>query len=233
MVQLGIRRSKFPQDRPLTLQDISPPVVKSSTKRSYEAISGELEACRSMHGGKILYATTEGGSNIKKALAHSNITHVCDLTHAIAVMLSKIYEKEETFKAFTSEMRWKRLKSCRSKHAFPIHPNQRSKSRFLNIYIISNWGMKAIEILKKKILSREEEQELLWIKEKNVFTEEMNSIIKSIESVSLILKHQGLGTRTAEACRKAIENHSGFPKHLQFKDSCTCTQLKQWCEKTV
>jgi hypothetical protein len=138
MVILGIRRSKLPKDRPLTLQDMFPLVVKSSTQWSYEAISLELEACRNQLGGKILYATIDGGLNIKKALTHSNITHVYDLTHAIAVMLSKIYEKEETFKKFTAEMGLMRLKLCCSRYAFLIPPNQRSKSRFLNIDIISN-----------------------------------------------------------------------------------------------
>jgi hypothetical protein len=217
LVILGIRRSKLPPDRALTLQDMSPLIVKSRTQWTYEAIGTELEECSRILGGKILYATTDGGSNIKKALAHSNITHVYDLTHAVAVMLSKIYEKDETFRKFTGEMAQMRLKLCRSRHAFLIPPNQRSKSRFLNINIISNWGIKVLEILQKKILSREEEQELLWVKENRFFIEEMNSIIKSMESVSSILKRQGLSARTAKACIKAIGRHKGFDRHLHFK----------------
>jgi hypothetical protein len=142
---------------------------------------------------------------------------VYDLTHAIAVMLSKIYEKEEIFRKFTTKMALMRSKLCRSRYAFLIPPNQRTKSRFLNIDIISNWGMKVLGILENKILSRDEEQELLWVKENKSFVEEMNSIINSIECVSLILKHQGLSTRTAKACRKAVGNHKGFPKHVHFK----------------
>jgi hypothetical protein len=77
--------------------------------------------------------------------------------------------------------------------------------------------MKTLKILEENVLSQEEEQQLMWVKEKKDFIEEMNSIIKSIESVSLILKHQGLRARTAKECKKAIEKHRGFPKHLQFK----------------
>jgi hypothetical protein len=217
LVILGIRRSKLPKNRPLTLQDMSPLIVKSRTHWDHEAIKNELDACHLMLGGKILYATTDGGANIKKALVNSHIPHVYDLTHAIAVMLSRIYEKEETFKKFTTEMALMRSKLCRSKYAFLIPPNQRTKSRFLNIDIISNWGMKVLGILENKILSGDEEQELLWVKEYTFFIKEMNSIINSIESVSLILKHEGLSARTAKACRKAVGSHKGFPKHLQFK----------------
>jgi hypothetical protein len=76
--------------------------------------------------------------------------------------------------------------------------------------------MKVQEIL-EKILSQEEEQILLWVKEHKEFIEEMNSIIKSIESVSIILKHYGLSPKTAKACKAAIEKQKGFSKHLNFK----------------
>jgi hypothetical protein len=150
LVILGIRRSKIPKGRPLTLQDMSPLAVKSSTQWSSDIISRELEKCRNQLGN-ILYATTDGGANIKKALSDTSIPHVYDLTHAIAVMLSKIYENDEVFKEFTGKMGMMRFKLCCSKYAFLIPPNQRSKSRFLNIDIISNWGMKVLEILEKKI----------------------------------------------------------------------------------
>jgi hypothetical protein len=212
LIILGIQRSKLPNDRPLTLQDMTPLVVKSSVKWTHETIGQELEACRKQLGDHILYATTDGGSNIKKALHESGIAHVYDLTHAIAIILSGMYEKDGDFKAFTQAMSQMRQKFCCSKYAHLIPPNQRSKSRFLNLDIISKWGMKILEILEKGNLTEDEKQLLLWVKEYQVFIEEMESIIQSITSVSLILKHRGLSLRSAKECREMVRKCKGSKK---------------------
>jgi hypothetical protein len=60
---------------------------------------------------------------------------------------------------------------------------------------------------------------LLWVKEHKKFIEEMNSIIKSIESVSTILKRHGLSPKTAKACKAAVVIQKGFLKHSKFKQS--------------
>jgi hypothetical protein len=60
-----------------------------------------------------------------------------DVTHAIAIMLEKLYKKDATFIKLTKDMGLMRLQLCCSKHAHIMPPNQRSKSRFLNLDIIS------------------------------------------------------------------------------------------------
>jgi hypothetical protein len=42
--------------------------------------------------------------------------------------------------------------------------------------IISNWGIKMLEVLEKNILTEEEALELLWIREHRFSMEEMNSV---------------------------------------------------------
>jgi hypothetical protein len=217
LIILGIQRSKLPKDRPLTLQDMTPLIVKSSVKWTYETIGKELEACGKQLGGSILYATTDGGNNIKKALHESGIAHVYDLTHALAVILSGMYEKDDDFKAFTQTMGRMRLKFCCSKYAHLIPPNQRSKSRFLNIDIVSKWGMKILELLEKGHLTEEEKQLLLWVKTYRVFIEEIDSIIKTITAVSILLKHKGLSQGSAKACRETVRQCKGSKKRIRFK----------------
>jgi hypothetical protein len=77
-------------------------------------------------------------------------------------------------------------------------------------------------MLEKKILSRPEEEMLQWVKGKKEFIREMDSIIKSIESISVLLKHDGLSGQTAKACRSAMEQYKGFPRHLVFKRLFYC-----------
>ena len=75
-------------------------------------------------------------------------------------------------------------------------PNQRAKSRFLNIDIISSWGMKALKALESRTISVEEREKLLWVKEKQSLIEEMNNIIDAVKQISILLKTNGLSKKT-------------------------------------
>jgi hypothetical protein len=75
LVILGIRRSQIDFTHPLQIQDMEPLLVKSKTTWTGESISKELEACKNQVGG-IIYATTDGGSSLKKGLRLANISHV-------------------------------------------------------------------------------------------------------------------------------------------------------------
>ena len=47
--------------------------------------------------GKIKYAVSDGGRNIKKALQLANIPHIYDITHKIAMILEKKYSINDKY----------------------------------------------------------------------------------------------------------------------------------------
>jgi len=55
-----------------------------------------------------------------------------------------------------------------------IPPNQRSKSRFLNIDAISKRGMKVLQALQKDEISSEDRLQLQWVKENDAFIIEID-----------------------------------------------------------
>lgn len=217
LVVLGIRASQIEFSRPLVIQDMEPIIIKSKKKWTGEDISEELEKSKALVG-KVLYATTDGSSTLKKALRLSGINHIYDTTHAIAIMLEKLYKENSNFKELTNQMGQMRLKLCCSQHAHIIPPNQRSKSRFLNIDILSGWGMKALAALKKDDLTQEEKVLLQWVGDKKSFIEEMNQIIGIIEKLSVLLKHNGLSSKTKKQCYKLLKNFNQTPRQNQFKE---------------
>ena len=216
LVVLGIRASQIEFNRPLRIQDMEPLIIRSRKKWTGEDISNELEASKALVG-KVLYATTDGSSTLKKALRLSGIDHVYDVTHAIAIMLEKLYKKDADFIEFTCQMGQMRLKLCCSKHAHIIPPNQRSKSRFLNIDILTGWGMKVLAALKKDGLTKEEKGLLQWVADKKSFIEEMSQIIETIEAISIILKNNGLSKDTKRGCLRILKKCKKTPRQKQFK----------------
>lgn len=216
LVVLGIRSSQIDFTRPLRIQDMEPIIVKSSKKWTGEAIHKELEISKQLVGN-VIYATTDGGGTIKKGLKLSEIRHVYDLTHAIAIMLEKIYKEDVDFKELTHLMGQMRLKLCCSEHAHIIPPNQRSKSRFLNINILARWGMQVLKALDNNGLTEKEIELLKWIGDKKLFIEEMNQIIEVVEEVSKTLKNNGLSKKTKRQCCKHLKTCNKTARQKHFK----------------
>ena len=123
-----------------------------------------------------------------------------DITHSIAIVLEKIYKTDTDFKDLTTRMGQMRILLANSKQAHLIPPNQRSKSRFLNIDIISKWGIKALHALDKENVAETDKQQLSWIKEKKVLIEEMHNIVDVITRISILLKTTGLSKKSKKEC---------------------------------
>jgi len=199
LVILGIRRSHIDFTRPLVMQDMKPITVKSKQRWTGQDIANELNKAKEILG-TVIYAVTDAGSTLKCGLREAGIKQVYDITHAMAIILQRLYEKDETFKDYTHKAAQMRFKLCCSKHAHLIPPNQRSKSRFLNIDTISKWGMDVLHALQNKDISVEERDQLQWVKEKEAFVVEMGSIIEVVQNISRILKHEGLSKLTKLKC---------------------------------
>ena len=146
-----------------------------------------------------MYAVTDGGSTIKYGLREVEIKQVYDITHAIAICLQRLYEKDENFKDFAHKAGQMRFKLCCSKYAHLIPPNQRSKSRFLNVDTLSNWGMNVLQAQQNNEMSTEDRAQLLWVKEKKSFVIEMDNIMSAVQEISIILKNEGLSKQNQDA----------------------------------
>jgi hypothetical protein len=215
LVIFGVRRSQIDFTRPLTLQDMTPLVVKSKESWTGEGILVELEYCKQQLG-HVIYATTDGSCTLKKALRLAGIPQISDMTHAIAIILEKLYKKDDIFVKLTKDMGTLRSQLCCSKHAYLMPPNQRSKSRFLNLEIISKWGMKVINVLNNKQITKEERALLAEVGELDEFILEMQNIMNVIEKLSVLLKHNGLNQKTYKACLKILKSTPKSEKQKIF-----------------
>ena len=227
LVILGIRRSNINFARPLKLQDMEPLLVKSSEKWTGHDIGQELKIIKEKLG-RVIYAVTDGGSSLKLGLKNAGINWVYDITHAIAIFLDRIYRNDAVFKDFTHNAGQMRFKLCCSKSAHLIPPNQRSKSRFLNIDILSKWAIKALGAYHSNKLSNEEKKQLEWIKEIECFVKEMDLLISKIQEISIVLKNEGLSKKSKRKCIELLKNFKEG-RLLKFKKQ----MIKYLNENTV
>lgn len=216
-VVLGIRRCDIDFTRPLRIQDMEPILVKSREKWKGTDIAAELIELKQKLG-TILYAVADAGNGIKSGLKDAGILWRYDITHAIAITLDRMYRDNKEFKEFVHMAGQMRLKYCCSKQAHLIPPNQRSKSRFLNIDIISKWGLQALKAYDNKEIKQEDRLCLQWVKEMELFVLELGKLMSVIQKISVILKNEGLSKQTIVKCKECM-NGCNDGKLKQFKES--------------
>jgi hypothetical protein len=73
-------------------------------------------------------------------------------------------------------------------HILP--PNQRFHSRFMNLDIISDWGMKVLNYLKNKEKQKREYKELLWVKNHEQLIQELFQVNGTLLKIKALLKTQ-------------------------------------------
>ncbi len=216
LVILGIRQSQIDFTRPLRLQDMEPITVKSKEHWTTKDVASELRIVQQKLG-TVKYAVTDGGSALRCGLNEVSIKQVYDITHAIAIYLQRIYEGDECFKNYTHLAGQMRYKLCCSKVAHLIPPNQRTKSRFLNIDTISKWGLNTVNALKNKPLCAEERLNLQWVIEKKPLIIEMDKIMAVVKKISILLKNKGLTMQTKSKCISLLSKFQ-HGKLKQFRE---------------
>lgn len=146
-VVLGIRESEIDFTRALRFQDLESLLLVVREKWNGETVRDYLLEVKA-EVGNIIYAVGDYGSDIKKGLKLAGIKHVHDVGHKIALILQKIYEKDEDFQEFMRELAQMTNKLAQTEFAYIIPPKRRNKSRFQNIGIIVIWAVKVLKRLR-------------------------------------------------------------------------------------
>ena len=225
-VILGIREKNIDFSKPLQFQDLLPLREISKDKWNGDLVKETLSELKE-EIGQIKYAVGDYGSDIKKGLKLAEIPHIHDITHKIALILEKLYEEDKQFKKLTVGMSAMRNKFSQSGIAHIIPPSQRSKSRYQNINIISDWCMKAIISIEDKKTDNAIKKRLKWLKRYKDFIEELSNLNHVICAIEKIVKSFGVSKSTVKECVKLMGSIKG-EKSLIFKD-----ELIKYFEETM
>jgi len=205
LVIFGIRESEIDFTRPLNFQDLVPLREISKTTWNGELIKDVVIDLKK-EIGNITYAVGDYGSDLRKGLRLLNIPHIHDITHKIALILEKTFKNNTSYMEITQKMSEMRIKFSQSEIAHIIPPNQRKKSRYQNIKIISDWCMKALNLMESNQEKCEKiKDNLKWILSYKTFILELSEINQVINNVEKILKYNGLSVSSKEECNIILD----------------------------
>ena len=149
LVVLGMRLSKF-QRKALTFADMEMLIMELHDQSDAKIVCKALEKAQEKVG-KVVMACADDGPDLRKGVAlfcnkHS-VSRVFDVVHKIGTFLKKLLETDPEWKAFASAAAEAKKKMQQTQAAHLVSPNQRTKSRFLNIEILVHWGLDIIVAL--------------------------------------------------------------------------------------
>jgi len=219
LVILGVREKNLKFEKPLNFQDIVVLREISKNKWNGEIVLSEIDKLKK-EIGNIKYAVGDYGSYIKKAIKLAGIRHIHDITHSIALFLEQIFNKCDDYKGFSESIAKLRLEVQQSDIAEIMPPQQRLKSRYLNLKPLSDWGIKIINLFDKRKLSNKMRDKLEFIKSYKPIIEDINEINLCISEIEKILKYDGLSKNSINKCDKILNNLKS-EKGLLFKEKIT------------
>jgi len=212
LVVYGVRTSQLTFNRALTYSDLTPLFIKASDKWTADLIRNEIEVIIKNYGN-VKYIVTDGGSAIVKSIRLLSKIHVYDITHKIALLLKKMYGNDPVFIAYSKEMTQMRFKYICSNIAHIVPPKQRSNSRFMNLDILSDWGLKALNCLKGAEKSSKIYQRLQWITAYKDFINELGIANKVVNDFKILIKTRGLSKYNLKKMKKITKNNKGANGH--------------------
>lgn len=203
LVIYGIDSSAIKFGGALNYQELCPLAISSSEKWTGEQIKKEIKRVEKEHG-QIAYAVADGGNAIKKALKMCEIPHVYDITHKLAWFLKEIYKEDKDFQSYAEAMAKMRKALSLSNVSHVLPPNQRTKSRFMNLDILSDWGQKALNYLDGEEIENRTYLKLAWVKQYHGLIHELAQINQVLTQIKALLKTKGLSATSVKEAKKFL-----------------------------
>ena len=207
-VVLGIRMSKL-ESWPLTFEDVEVVLIELHDEGGQQAICQMIEKAQE-RVGKVVSVCADDGPDLRSGIdlfcAKYGVGRVYDTIHKMGTFLRKILEKDPEWQAFTSAVSKAKRKMQQTAAAHLVPPNQRTKSRFLNIDVLVRW---AVDVMKALDDSRHPDKQLLeqycgWIRRHKELIDRLHQLDVVSQHVRQHIRENGLGRSTGGLVEKLL-----------------------------
>ena len=210
LVILGVRLSKL-QGKALTFEDMEVLVMEIHKKSDAKNVYTALEKAQKKVG-KVAMVCADDGPDLRGGIVlfcnKYNVGRVFDTIHKIGTFLKKLLEKDPKWQAFTSAAAEAKRKMQQTQAAHLTPPNQRTKSRFLNIEILVHWGIDIIMALESP---KHPDKMLLekycgWIRQYKELLEQLKQMALISQKVRQHIREHGICSATGDQIDTLLEN---------------------------
>lgn len=191
LIILGIRLRDLPKNRALTYNDVEPIELVPVKQSNGEVVYEQLEEA-SKKTGIPREIVSDNGSDLKAGInrfieRHATTCSIYDIKHKTASVLKHALENDSQWVNFVALCTKTKVQVQQTELAFLAPPNQRSKSRYMNIEILVAWSVKVLNFIDKEKEKPSKEFSQEKIKEKLHWVVEFREKINDWKSMSLLV----------------------------------------------
>ena len=155
LLVVGIRECQIPTGRALTFEDLTPLGLYISKSTNSEVVKAQLSEVAEKYGSP-KHIVSDGGPDLKRGIddfikLSPQTNFIYDIKHKIAIYLKKLLGKNDAFLSFCELAAKSQGYMRQTDVAALAPPNQRSKSRFMNLDGLIKWANKIGELDKNKV----------------------------------------------------------------------------------
>lgn len=210
LVILGIRLSKL-CGKALSFEDVEILGMELHEHSDKDRVCKALEKAQDKVG-KIAMVCADDGADLRGGIAlfcdKYHAGRVFDVTHKIGTFLKRSLEKDSEWQAFIAAAATAKRKMQQTQAAHLAPPNQRTKSRFLNIEILVHWGIDIMIALgnathpDKALL----EEYCSWIRPYKELLERLKQMMRISQKVRQHIREHGICTTTGDQLDEILED---------------------------
>ena len=220
LVILGARLSTLELGQPLCHADMELIALAPMTHSDQQKVANCLEeavartgvprAILDDHG-----ADLHGGVDIFRR-SHPETVEIYDIKHKAACLLKAHLEDDDRWKRYASQSGQAKCALQQTELAFLVPPSQRTKSRFMNLAGLVEWGRKALGLLDDPsfpatagVSAERLEAKLGWLKDYRVALEQWSAYHEVISAVLEFVRCRGLYVGAGQELAQALPAASG------------------------
>jgi hypothetical protein len=204
LVILGVRLHVVAtQNRPLSHEDVEPLIVLPMSSSNGQLIVEQLEASV-VKTGVPRQIVADYGSDLKAGieafcLQHPTTCFLYDVKHKTACVLKHELAGDVLWQTFTRLAAKSKQQVQQSALACLAPPNQRAKSRYMNVDVLVRWGQKLLDVIDHPerledlhIDADVLEAKLGWIREFREALAQWGELLKVIAVTETLVRKQGV-----------------------------------------
>ena len=230
---LGVRLSDVPKGRPLSLKDLQVIDLFPTTESNGTVVHKQLLETSQKTGIIPCQIVTDGGPDLWSGVQnYSQSTNyhtkvIYDVKHKTANMLKKRLDNNEVWKSFLSMLKIAQSHIRQTELAPLMCPNQRSKSRYMNLEKLVRWGLNTISVIEEKKydpFSTEDRvnQKLGWLSAYKQDLEIWNDLLSVAISAEVFLRTHGIYRGVTTDFVNQIDAIKLCEEASAFKDEFVC-----------
>lgn len=217
--------------RALGFEEVEVLYMEGSKSWTGEKISKVIKKVVATQGLELKSILSDQDGKLKKAARLLGLSHLPDISHAVATCLRRTFEKRADYKAFTKLISSYQSRCVNQDLSYLSPPKQRAKARFMNQEGIVNWAKKLLDRFEK--LNDKEQAFFKQLADHKPIITVLSDALSLARKIALPLKTEGLSTKTLRQARKILESSQSsndnqgclavFLKHIEtYLDHYQC-----------